>query len=764
MASRIGLIRAVLNLDSAGFRQGLERAQSASERFQKKMRRMEYRMKRFGRKMENVGRSMTMGITAPILGAAGAAVKSAADFEALGVQMEVLTGSVEEGKKAFEDLKRFSARTPFQLKDLTKAQNTLMGFGESTEEAFEHLQMLGDVAAVTGGDLQAITVAFGQASAEGKLMTRDIRQLINQGVPAIKMLSESLGVAQSEVLDMAEAGEITFPRLVESFRQATEEGGQFANGTERLANTLKGVFSTLKDNVSIALAELGDVIAETLDLKQVGKNLSKQIQAITKRFQEMSADSQKEMLKIAALFAAGGPVLWAVGKFAQIIAATSKFIRTRFILIAGGFALGVSIGQWFIDNWEMISQKWQNFMSTMEITAKKMILGTMEAFKGFINWATQMAPPELITGIFGVDLSEMAFEASGMNKIMSNLRKDITNETDKLVDGIGKVNNMNFTSFTESAKNGFDTIKDSLSGLLDMVYGGSSLEGFINMLSQPLPDFAGGGLSKALIDSPLKDFKNPLQRAQDVGDGESFANALFGDLSGFTNNLMSIGETYDEVLDGMMAKGAKFSDVTEAATANIGGFWDKFTDNFKSVGQEFSKFIAEQMTQAITSFSETVGTMFSGADDGMRTAFEKVITIVLDFAKRLGQILIAIGSAMMFTAILSGPGGAYIAAGSALVAIGTGFNKGIEKRAQNRQQRSSMDTSMPEMAQGGLAFGPTAAIVGDNPNARSNPEVIAPLDKLKDMMGVSGKIENHLYIDGREVELALEDRKHGRNR
>lgn len=42
---------------------------------------------------------------------------------------------------------------------------------------------------------------------------------------------------------------------------------------------------------------------------------------------------------------------------------------------------------------------------------------------------------------------------------------------------------------------------------------------------------------------------------------------------------------------------------------------------------------------------------------------------------------------------------------------------------------------LPKLAQGGLAFGETAAIVGDNPNAGADPEVIAPLSKLRSMMG-----------------------------
>jgi tape measure domain-containing protein len=40
-----------------------------------------------------------------------------------------------------------------------------------------------------------------------------------------------------------------------------------------------------------------------------------------------------------------------------------------------------------------------------------------------------------------------------------------------------------------------------------------------------------------------------------------------------------------------------------------------------------------------------------------------------------------------------------------------------------------------KLARGGLAFGPTMATVGDNPNASFDPEVIAPLSKLKSMLG-----------------------------
>ncbi len=61
-------------------------------------------------------------------------------------------------------------------------------------------------------------------------------------------------------------------------------------------------------------------------------------------------------------------------------------------------------------------------------------------------------------------------------------------------------------------------------------------------------------------------------------------------------------------------------------------------------------------------------------------------------------------------------------------------------------------TPIPALAQGGLAFGETAAIVGDNPNAQTDPEVIAPLSKLQSIMGTQS-ITVHGVIRGEDIWL-----------
>ena len=43
-----------------------------------------------------------------------------------------------------------------------------------------------------------------------------------------------------------------------------------------------------------------------------------------------------------------------------------------------------------------------------------------------------------------------------------------------------------------------------------------------------------------------------------------------------------------------------------------------------------------------------------------------------------------------------------------------------------------------KFANGGIISGPTMGLMGEYPGARTNPEVVAPLDKLKDMIGGGG--------------------------
>ena len=72
------------------------------------------------------------------------------------------------------------------------------------------------------------------------------------------------------------------------------------------------------------------------------------------------------------------------------------------------------------------------------------------------------------------------------------------------------------------------------------------------------------------------------------------------------------------------------------------------------------------------------------------------------------------------------------------------------------------------LASGGIAYGPTLALVGEYAGASSRPEVIAPLDKLQSLIRPAGFSTDGLYLEtkirGRDVYGALECVEHERKR
>ena len=60
-------------------------------------------------------------------------------------------------------------------------------------------------------------------------------------------------------------------------------------------------------------------------------------------------------------------------------------------------------------------------------------------------------------------------------------------------------------------------------------------------------------------------------------------------------------------------------------------------------------------------------------------------------------------------------------------------------------------------ADGGIISGPTLGLMGEYSGARTNPEVVAPLDKLRSMIGgAGGNVIVTGRLDGRDILLSSE--------
>ena len=163
--------------------------------------------------------------------------------------------------------------------------------------------------------------------------------------------------------------------------------------------------------------------------------------------------------------------------------------------------------------------------------------------------------------------------------------------------------------------------------------------------------------------------------------------------------------------------------------------------------------LANAATNAFMGFGAALAAVATGTMN-MGELLGATLTSLADLLAQMGQQFIRAGvMALQFYANLIENPPLAIAAGVGLV-VAAGVIRSIG---------AGLAESPPALAKGGLAFGPTMAIVGDNPNAMSDPEVIAPLSKLRGMMG-GNNVQVTGRIDGRDILISSERSNFDRNR
>jgi hypothetical protein len=140
-----------------------------------------------------------------------------------------------------------------------------------------------------------------------------------------------------------------------------------------------------------------------------------------------------------------------------------------------------------------------------------------------------------------------------------------------------------------------------------------------------------------------------------------------------------------------------------------------------------------------------LGQAIGDAIGGSSSIFEALFKTIAAGMKQFGEALIALGTAKLaLDKLFKGPQGGILAigAGVALIALSAAVS----------------NFTGPKFAKGGLVTGPTLGLVGEGRGtSSSNPEVIAPLDKLKGMLGDLGGGRQTVVVMGkiRGKDLAL---------
>ena len=172
-------------------------------------------------------------------------------------------------------------------------------------------------------------------------------------------------------------------------------------------------------------------------------------------------------------------------------------------------------------------------------------------------------------------------------------------------------------------------------------------------------------------------------------------------------------------------------------------------DPLENFNNQLNLIIGDTLKKLAGSLGENIGKMLTQGG-GISDVINGFLGILADGLIQVGELAIATGFAIegIKKALESLNPVVAIAAGIALVALGT-YVKG---RLSNSSKSMSGSGATP-FANGGIISGPTMGLVGEYPGAKSNPEVIAPLDKLKDMLGGGGN--GQFVLRGSDLVLAL---------
>lgn len=202
-------------------------------------------------------------VPAAIAGIGAAGLSVASNFEDASATLTTLYGDVGIAKEKFQDLSTFAAQTPFEFPELLDATVKLKAYGI---EASSYLGVLGDTSSAMGKQLNDSVEALADAQ------TGEFERLKEFGVKAVEITkknAEQLGASAEQVGMTAltytdKYGKAQIKVIDRNNREAITAAlvgvdgifQKYTGAMETRSKTMSGMLSTLKDNISMSLADL----------------------------------------------------------------------------------------------------------------------------------------------------------------------------------------------------------------------------------------------------------------------------------------------------------------------------------------------------------------------------------------------------------------------------------------------------------------------------------------------------------------------------
>ena len=726
-----------------------------SYEFQQRTKQVEKSLEGLQKKMTSVGKTLSKTLTLPLV-ALGTASVMAADTQ---VQAETrlltaLKGREDIQRRLMAQAAELQSRSTFGDEEVIAQQAYLASLGMTERQINDVIEASAQLSVATGMTLESavknLAKTYGGLTGE-----------LGESIPALKSLT-------AEQLKSGEAVKY----ILENYQGYAEAAAQSGTGSMR----------QLKNQLGDLAEQLGMILMPALQ-KIVGW-----ISNMVTWFQNLSPTTQKVIVVIASLAAAIGPVLTVGGKLLAML----PLIKAAFTAMTGPIGLVISalvaLGAAFVSarqqQAEFARQQAEQARQNFEERKRENYDRTYNEFSRPIysdediqkrmkivyeTWAEDKAAFERIQN--GKGFTQAQADALNVQREEWLALNDILNQRRRSAEDAAAMqaqynNSLKQTTTGAAEANGLIGQLQAQIRALEESLGNAKTVEEIAATNAQIAELR-GELSR-LQDIKPEDLK-PIEKLEPIlaSDFEIEFPAPKLKMDGIklavSEYSQQMSEIFSFVREGLMgwadntstylAKNlsATVEMVENYTTALTNKGWnftaalDHVSQTVASTMQRFDQQVSQFLADSIVAAADALGKVIAG-DLGFGGLMKAILTQFASFLKNIGAQLIEFGIMIIafksaLKSVLANPWAA-IGIGAAMVAAAAIMTALINKNAQE---------SVPALATGGLAYGKTLALVGDNPNAIADPEVIAPLSKLQAMLPSGGGQNIKLTLGGQLV-------------
>lgn len=713
-----------------------------SYEFQQKAQQVERNLGSLEKRLTSLGKSLSVKLTAP-LAALGAVALKNADTQQQAEQrlLTALKGRTDIQQRLIAQAAELQSRSVLGDEAVIGQQAYLASLGMTEEQIGRVIEASAQLSAATGMTLDSavknLAKTFGGLTGE-----------LGESIPKLKELTV-------EQLKNGEAVDF----ILENYKGFAESAAQTALGPLRQLNNAWGDFL---EQIGAAMMPFATKVTRALTV-------------VVQMLQSPSPAMKQVLVVVAGLAAAIGPLSLGIGAVVKVLpmlsAGLTALLSPVGLVVAAIVALGAAFAYARIEKQKMIDEMAES--DSLEELERK-LRDNLARQKAVIDETTRTRLVPNFGGLVaGFTIQKVPDESQ-----LAPLRREYelltaAIETKREAEKKAADAQAEMDRITEQARQQTEELMASMNAAAD---GTERTTGIIGRLQKQIEELE---KRKLLPESTLEDIaaanteitrlREELQRIQNLTP-EQLTRPTFGSLlpdgvelelpvpelkmtnlapiasdwsrqmqllfasvreglygwadnteSHLGQNLLDTVAMVDNYTTALTARGWSFSAALEHVHGTIAEVMQRFD-------QQVSKFMADSIVAA----AEAIGQVITG-DLGFGGLMKAILTQFASFLKNIGTQLIEFGVMILafksaLRSVLWNPWAA-IAIGAAMVAAAAVMTALINKNAGD---------SVPALANGGLAYGPIYAMVGDNPNARTDPEVIAPLSRLQSMLPTAG--------------------------